>query len=176
MLIRRKQHRIPGLNTTSTADISFMLLIFFLVTTSMNIDKGLRRQLPPQQTDKIQQETVVDKHRLLEWKITADNHLLLNGEPFNMGAVKQKTEDFLLKLGKQHLISVSANPQASYETYFRLQHDLMAAYKSVRNKWALQQYGRTWNACSQTQREVITSLCPQRIIETYQLTEKGTAQ
>ena len=44
MLIRRKQHETPGLNTTSTADISFMLLIFFLVTTSMDVDKGLLRQ------------------------------------------------------------------------------------------------------------------------------------
>ena len=38
MLIRRKQHETPGLNTTSTADISFMLLIFFLVTTSMDVE------------------------------------------------------------------------------------------------------------------------------------------
>ncbi len=40
MLIRRKQHETPGLNTTSTADISFMLLIFSLVTTSMDVDRG----------------------------------------------------------------------------------------------------------------------------------------
>ena len=47
-MIRIKRHRrVPRLNTTSTADISFMLLIFFLVTTSMDIDKGLLRQLPP---------------------------------------------------------------------------------------------------------------------------------
>ena len=42
MLIRRKQHETPGLNTTSTADISFMLLIFFLVTTSMDVDSAGR--------------------------------------------------------------------------------------------------------------------------------------
>ena len=40
MIFRRNKHETPGLNTTSTADISFMLLIFFLVTTSMDVDKG----------------------------------------------------------------------------------------------------------------------------------------
>ena len=47
MNIRRQKHRVPALNTTSTADISFMLLIFFLVASSMDVDKGLSRQLPP---------------------------------------------------------------------------------------------------------------------------------
>ena len=58
MMFRHKEHRVPGLNTTSTADISFMLLIFFLVTTNMDIDKGLQRQLAP--TGKIDlQESLV---------------------------------------------------------------------------------------------------------------------
>ena len=43
----KKKKKVPGLNTSSTADISFMLLIFFLVTTSMDTDKGLTRRLPP---------------------------------------------------------------------------------------------------------------------------------
>ncbi len=47
MLIKRQKRRVPQLNTTATADISFMLLTFFLVTTSMDVDKGLVRQLPP---------------------------------------------------------------------------------------------------------------------------------
>jgi len=47
MFLKNRQRRVPELNTTSTADISFMLLILFLVTTSMDIDKGLSRQLPP---------------------------------------------------------------------------------------------------------------------------------
>ena len=47
-MFRKRNHRqIPELNTTSTADISFMLLIFFLVTSSMDTDKGLMRQMAP---------------------------------------------------------------------------------------------------------------------------------
>src|SRR3712207_8700574 len=46
-----------SLNTTSTADISFMLLIFFLVASSMNVDKGLMRQLPPMETKRSEEHT-----------------------------------------------------------------------------------------------------------------------
>ena len=72
MLIRRNRNETPGLNTTSTADISFMLLIFFLVTTSMDVDKGLLRQLPsPEPQKKEQQESVVDKNSLMAIHLTA---------------------------------------------------------------------------------------------------------
>ena len=47
MLFRRRHREVPELNTTSTADISFMLLVFFLVTSSMDADKGMGRMLPP---------------------------------------------------------------------------------------------------------------------------------
>ena len=72
MLIRRNRHRVLSLNTASTADISFMLLIFFLVTTSMDTDKGLQRELPPAETKTEQQQTAVDKNLLLQLKISAE--------------------------------------------------------------------------------------------------------
>ena len=58
-MFRRRKRDIPGLNTTSTADISFMLLIFFLVTSSMDTDKGLPRQLPPPDDSTRQEEVEI---------------------------------------------------------------------------------------------------------------------
>ena len=55
----KKKKKMPGLNTSSTADISFMLLIFFLVTTSMDTDTGLARRLP-QPPDKEQEDAQID--------------------------------------------------------------------------------------------------------------------
>ena len=52
MFVRRNKRQVPGVNTASTADISFMLLIFFLVTTSMDVDKGLFRLLPSPEPQK----------------------------------------------------------------------------------------------------------------------------
>lgn len=173
MLIRKRRHEIPGLNTTSTADISFMLLIFFLVTTSMDVDKGLRRQLPAAQQEKIEQESLVDKGKLMELKITEGNTLLLNGQPINRDELRIRTEEFITRVGKEHLISISASPEAAYETYFNLQNELMAAYKNVRNRLARQRYGQALEACNEAQRNVILEQCPQRIAETYQTSEEG---
>ena len=64
MIFRRKRREVPGLNTTSTADISFMLLVFFLVTTSMDVDKGMNRQLPPKQDEK-QEMMDVDRSKVM---------------------------------------------------------------------------------------------------------------
>ena len=74
-------HNVPGLNTTSTADISFMLLIFFLVTTSMDVDKGLSRQLPPPELKKESEQTNVSKSNLMTLQITSDNRLLVDDQP-----------------------------------------------------------------------------------------------
>ena len=64
-MFRRRKREVPGLNTTSTADISFMLLIFFLVTTNMDVDKGLIRQLPPDRKND-NQESFVSKGTILD--------------------------------------------------------------------------------------------------------------
>ena len=65
MVKREKRHSIPELNTTSTADISFMLLIFFLLTTSMDSDKGLGRMMPPPEPDKQEEMQDVKKDNVL---------------------------------------------------------------------------------------------------------------
>ncbi|HEY9551544.1 MAG TPA: biopolymer transporter ExbD, partial [Prevotella sp.] len=75
MMIKKRRRQVPGLNTTSTADISFMLLIFFLVTTSMDVDKGLLRQLPPAQNNQEQQVSEVEKSTLMAIKITPANEI-----------------------------------------------------------------------------------------------------
>lgn len=79
MIINRRRRRVPGLNTTSTADISFMLLIFFLVTTSMDIDKGLARMLPQRQPKNEQVETSIERAGLIAVSLGAGDSLTVNG-------------------------------------------------------------------------------------------------
>lgn len=101
MLIRRKSHEIPGLNTTSTADISFMLLIFFLVTTSMDVDKGLLRQLPsPEPQKKERQESVVDKNNLMAIHLTAGDTLLVNDKPMKVAQLRKKPSVLCIAWGR----------------------------------------------------------------------------
>ena len=168
MLIRRKQHETSGLNTTSTADISFMLLIFFLVTTSMDVDKGLLRQLPsPEPQKKEQQQTMVDKANLMALHLTAGDTLLLNGKPMQVSQLKEETIRFVHRLGKKHLISIESDRDADYNLYFQMQNQLMEAYSQLRNETAQKKYHRDYALLNNDQKEQVRNICPQRITESY---------
>lgn len=168
MLIRRKQHETPGLNTASTADISFMLLIFFLVTTSMDVDKGLLRQLPsPEPQKKEQQQSVVDKANLMALRLTAGDTLLVNGKPMQVSQLKEETIRFVHRLGKKHLISIESDRDADYNLYFQMQNQLMEAYSQLRNETAQKKYHRDYALLNNDQKEQVRNICPQRITESY---------
>lgn len=168
MLIRRKQRETPGLNTTSTADISFMLLIFFLVTTSMDVDKGLLRQLPsPEPQKKEQQQTVVDKANLMALRLTAGDTLLVNDKPMQVSQLKEETIRFVHRLGKKHLISIESDRDADYNLYFQMQNQLMEAYSQLRNETAQKKYHRDYALLNNDQKEQVRNICPQRITESY---------
>ena len=167
MLIRRKQHETPGLNTTSTADISFMLLIFFLVTTSMDVDKGLLRQLPSPEPQKKEQQTVVDKANLMELRLTAGDTLLVNGKPMKVSQLKEETIRFVHRLGKKHLISIESDRDADYNLYFQMQNQLMEADSRGRNEAAQKKCHRDYALLNNDQKEQVRNICPQRITESY---------
>lgn len=167
MLIRRKQRETLGLNTTSTADISFMLLIFFLVTTSMDVDKGLLRQLPSPEPQKKEQQTVVDKANLMELRLTAGDTLLVNGKPMKVSQLKEETIRFVHRLGKKHLISIESDRDADYNLYFQMQNQLMEAYSQLRNETAQKKYHRDYALLNNDQKEQVRNICPQRITESY---------
>ena len=168
MLIRRKSHETPGLNTTSTADISFMLLIFFLVTTSMDVDKGLLRQLPsPEPQKKEQQQSVVDKANLMALRLTAGDTLLVNDKPMQVSQLKEETIRFVHRLGKKHLISIESDRDADYNLYFQMQNQLMEAYSQLRNETAQKKYHRDYSLLNNDQKEQVRNICPQRITESY---------
>ena len=167
-MIKRKRHGVPGLNTTSTADISFMLLIFFLVTTSMDVDKGLSRMLPaPEPQKKNVQESVVDKSTLMALHLTADNQLLLNDKPVQVSRLQQEVIRFVKRLGTRHLISIESDRDADYNLYFQMQNQLMMAYAELRNEYAQKHFGKPFDALQNEQKEKVRKACPQRITESY---------
>ena len=102
MIIKRRHHSVPGLNTTATADISFMLLIFFLVASSMDLDKGLARVLPPVDDEEQKVETLVERDQLFTISLTANNQYVLNDQPVDLSTFHQQAADFMLKKGADH--------------------------------------------------------------------------
>jgi biopolymer transport protein ExbD len=166
-MIKRRKHIVPALNTTSTADISFMLLIFFLVASSMDVDKGLLRQLPPADTKEEPLEVDVSKERLMELKITGGNQLLLDGQPVEVSGLRNRVAEFVSRVGSKHLISIDADPNSSYETYFKMQNEIVVAYAMVRNELAKRKFGQPLSRLTNDKRDEVKALLPQRIAEIY---------
>ena len=113
MLFRRKKQEVPELNTVSTADISFMLLIFFLVTTSMNLDKGLRGRIPPKEKKEKQEQTEVNKTSFMSIELLPNNQMTLEGKPIGLDSISSVASRFILKHAKKarHLYSFAPRKQ-----------------------------------------------------------------
>ena len=168
MFVRRNKRQVPGVNTASTADISFMLLIFFLVTTSMDVDKGLFRLLPsPEPQKQLKTETIVDKNTLMALHVTADHRLLLNDKPIEVSRLKGEIIQFVNRLGNRHLISIESDREADYDLYFQMQNQIMMAYNEIRNQYAMKHFGKAFDALSSSQKESVRKNCQQRVTESY---------
>ena len=84
----------PEVNGGSLADIAFLLLIFFLVTTTMDIDTGITRLLPPEPEDEQETEVKVNKRNVLVVLLNRSDRLMVGGEEMDRLALKAKTIDF----------------------------------------------------------------------------------
>jgi len=136
---RRNKRRVPQLNTTATADISFMLLIFFLVTTSMDSDKGLRRKLPPKDIQQEVKAVDVDRQNVLTIAITPDNNITINDSVVNDNQLDRQVTDFIKQRGDKHILELQASQQANYNTYFHLQNLLTHIYRvNLKHKYKQQ--------------------------------------
>lgn len=184
---RKRKHRVPELNTTSTADISFMLLTFFLVTTSMDSDNGIHRQLPPMPQEKQEEVAEAKRRDVLVVSIDADNRITCNGEEVAAGGLRAKVAEFVENpkglatlpeklprdiplLGQcavtaNHQIFIQADRAATYDAYFCVQDAIMAAYGGLRDRLARQRFGHGYAECSEAERQAVAAYYPMRLSE-----------
>lgn len=194
-MFRRKRKEVPGLNTTSTADISFMLLIFFLVTSSMDTDKGLSRQLPPPEDDTEQTEVEVKRRNVMELVLDANDRLTCNGEDIDNAGLTERVADFVAnkfddpglpeksdrevhlmgrcQVSDRHIITITTDRQTTYNAYFEMQNAIVRGYNRLRNELSLQHFGHGYDQCSQEERDAVALVYPQRISEMMPVAEEG---
>ena len=164
-MLRWKHGDVPELNTTSTADISFMLLVFFLVTSSMDADKGLGRKLSPMDEQK-QEQRDINRSNVLEVKIDASDVLYCDDKVVTHEELQQQVEQFVAsRQTNQHVIAVETDSKTSYNAYFEMQNTIVRAYRELRDKMARQQYGHSFAQCSDAERDAIKARYPQKISE-----------
>lgn len=194
MFGRRFNKKIPELNTTSTADISFVLLILFLVTTSLDPDKGLTRILPSLSKSETLKPSQVKERNLMEIKILADGSIECRGNAVSSISLKDKITDFIDNptasdtlpekhlteiplLGRcmvtnEHVISIETHREAPYSSYFSVHDIIDKAYRELRDKLAMRRFGVTFAACNDKQREAVEKYYPQHISEVYNTADK----
>ena len=142
-----------------------MLLVFFLVTSSMDSDKGLGRKLAP--LDEQQQEMVdVNRSDVLQIRIDERDSLFCDDKPVNLTQLQYQVESFVAsRQTDRFIIAVQTARTTSYDAYFEMQNAVVAAYRTLREKMALQKYGHSFSQCTEEERETIRQRYPQRISE-----------
>ena len=168
-MFKHSSHKIPALNTTSTADISFMLLIFFLMTTSMDRDQGLKRQLPPIDDEKQEQLMDVSKDNVMKLELEGQGRLLVDDSLFSISQLRNHIVGFVGQEKRRtiHILQVKTDSSATYDAYFNMQNEIVAAYAQLREQRARKVYGRPFAQCSEEQREALMKYYPQRVAEAY---------
>ena len=131
MFRHRRRSEIPSLNTSSTADISFMLLIFFLMTSSMDAGKGLKRQLPPPPQEQEQVADILDSD-IMTIVLDADGRMTVDGNEFSLLQLQQEVRQFAAVNPHHRVVAIKTDPQAKYDAYFQLQNAIVAAYRPLK--------------------------------------------
>ena len=184
-----KKRKVPALNSSSMADVSFILLIFFLVTTSMDSNKGLQRRLPqPLPPDQKAEDIDIKKRNIFVVKVNSMNQLLVQGEIMNdVSQLKEKAKEFIkneandpdlpeksiqyidylgeVETTKAHVISLQNDVDTQYQTYIEVQNELVKAVNELRDEFAKAHFGRAYLSLSEDQQRIAREAIPQNISE-----------
>lgn len=179
--------KVPEINASSMADIAFLLLIFFLVTTTMNVDTGLPRMLPPiPEKDQPEQDVKVKQRNVFTVLINKSDRLLVRGEPMDVTMLKEKTKEFVMNPNNdpnmsEHedkdvdmigtfsvskgVVSLQNDRGTSYTMYMKVQNELVAAYNELREDLSRSTFGKSYDKLSQEEKDAIGKAIPSRISE-----------
>ncbi len=137
------------INAGSMADIAFLLLIFFLVTTTIVEDKGITVKLPPWSEEEVD-PTKLKSRNVFAVLVNAQNQLLVRGEPANIGELKDRAKEFISNPQRREdlaekptkaIISLRNDRGTNYKTYLEVYNELKAAYNELWNEEAQRKYG-----------------------------------
>ncbi|GGX13268.1 ExbD/TolR family protein [Aquimarina muelleri] len=165
----------PEVNAGSMADIAFLLLIFFLVTTTIETDSGISRKLPPPQEDNVDPPVLKQKN-IFVVELNKNNDLLVEEVPMELKDLREAAIKFLDNGGgtgeeackycqgardpsssdnpTKAVVSLRNNRETNYATYIAVQNELVAAYTTLRNREAQRLFGKTFSQMEKDLKDV----------------------
>ena len=179
--------KTPEINSSSTADIAFLLLCYFLMTTTMDQDMGLQRRLPPM-PDKNQkvEDQKVNRRNIIVVKINSADRLLAGTQPMHVSLLKDEIKKFLTNpnndpalpekeeieiegFGKypvsKGVISLQNDRGTSYQAYIAVQNELVKAVNELRDEFAMVNFGKPYIKLDEDQQTITRKAIPQNISE-----------
>ena len=184
----RKKKEMPELSGAGMSDISFLLLCFFLMTSSMDQSMGIHRILPPIPPDNPEQvdENRIKAHNVLQVLVDGQDRVSVNQRIVDVKDLRSIAKDFILNPTKdlnksskkaenipgvgevelsEAVVSLQNVRGTSYNKYLEVQNELTAAYNELRNEESMARFSRKFSELNDTQREIISKIYRQRISE-----------
>ena len=182
----KQKKKVPDLNAGSMADISFLLLIFFLVTTTMDVDSGITRRLPPP-VENPEQDVKVKERNIMNVMINKYDKMLVNGKPGDITTLKEMTKQFITPnpndekapetevkeiellgnvLMSKGVVSLKNDRGTSYLMYISVQNELARAFNEVKDEMSMKYFGQHYaDLTDQGKIDAINKAVPVRISE-----------
>ena len=177
----------PEINAGSMADIAFLLLIFFLVTTTMDVDTGITRRLPPPVEDP-QDDIDVKERNVMKVLVNSQDRLMVNGKGADISNLKELTKDFMAihpdnsdypettikfieelnrdMITSKGLISLKNDRGTSYAMYIAVQNELAAAFNEMKDEKSIEMFGLKYKQLvDEKQIKGINKIIPVRVSE-----------
>ena len=187
----KSKRKVGDINSSSMADISFLLLIFFLVTTTMDVDTGMKRTLPPWIDPTEQQNDVdVNERNVLKVNVSRNGSIMVGTEEYRASDLKRsaghsrlsrEVYHFLVDADKSNkkateidgqtydisegLVSLKADNESKYKIYLQVQDELTHAFNLYRDDISRMVYGVGYNELDDIQAGNIRKAVPMKISE-----------
>lgn len=159
----------PEINASSMADIAFLLLIFFLVTTNIVEDKGVLVRLP-QWSEEPPEDLTLKTRNVFSVLVNGQDQLLVRGEPMKIQELKEKTKEFIMnpthredlaETSKEAIISLKNDRATHFKAYLGVYNELKAAYSELWNEQAKKRFRKeTIDECNKEQQSEIKKEIP----------------
>ncbi len=161
------RHRaLPTVEASSMADIAFLLLIFFLVATTIEEPQGIQVLLP--KIDESAPILPVNQDRVLTIAINADDVVMVEGDLVPVSSVKTLVMSHVLEriaLKDQPIVSLTTNRDNTYAQYITVYDQIKSAYGHLRDREADRSYGKTYHVLTAAQRKQVNKVIPMIISE-----------